>query len=155
LVVEELVTAMDLFPTVAGLVGAELPRDRILDGKDVWPLMAGRPGAVTPHDAFFYYWPDQLHAVRSGRWKLHVPHSYRTVEGGKLATRTFQGTYAQGKIGLSLFDVENDVGETTNLAHDNPEVVTRLMALIEQARDDLGDALTGREGRNVRPPGRV
>ena len=155
LVVEELVTAMDLFPTVAALVGAELPRDRILDGKDIWPLMAGRSGAVTPHDAFFYYWPDQLHAVRSGRWKLHVPHSYRTVDGGKLATRTFQGIYGQGKIGLSLFDLENDVGETTNLAHENPEVVTRLLALIEQARDDLGDALTGREGRNIRPPGRV
>ena len=136
-------------------MGAELPRDRILDGKDIWPLMAGRSGVVTPHDAFFYYWPDQLHAVRSGRWKLHVPHSYRTVEGGKLATRTFQGIYGQGKIGLSLFDLENDVGETTNLAHENPEVVMRLLALIEQARDDLGDALTGREGRNIRPPGRV
>jgi len=155
LVVDELVTAMDLFPTVAGLVGAELPRDRKLDGKDIWPLMSGRPGAVTPHDAFFYYWPDQLQAVRSGRWKLHVPHDYRTVEGGELATSTFQGTYGQAKIGLSLFDLENDVGETTNLADDYPEVVTRLMALIEQARDDLGDALTGREGRNVRPPGRV
>ena len=54
-----------------------------------------------------------------------------------------------------LYDLEADLGETTNLAHENPEVVMRLLALIEQARDALGAALTGREGRNIRPPGRV
>jgi len=63
---------MDLLPTIARITGAEVPQDRIIDGKDIWPLMSGVPDAVTPHEAFFYYWPDQLHAVRSGRWKLHV-----------------------------------------------------------------------------------
>ena len=155
LVSDELVTAMDLFPTIAAITGAEMPTDRIIDGKDIWPLMSGSPGATSPHEAFFYYWPDQLQAVRSGRWKLHVPHGYTSIEGAELATSTFQGTYARAEIGLALFDLEADIGETTNVADAHPEVVKRLMGLIERARDDLGDALTGREGRNVRPAGRA
>ena len=118
-------------------------------------MLSGAPGAESPHEAFFYYVRNELHAVRSGRWKLHVPHGYGTIEGAELRTSTFQGTYAQAEIGLSLFDLEADVGETTNVADEQPEVVERLMELIKQARDDLGDSLTDREGRNVRPPGRV
>ena len=155
LVSDELVTAMDLFPTIAGLTGAPIPTDRILDGKDIWPLMSGAPGAVSPHEAFFYFVRNELHAVRSGRWKLHVPHGYGTIEGADLRTPTFQGTYARAEIELSLFDLEADVGETANVAEGHPELVEQLMALIEQARDDLGDSLTDREGRNVRPPGRT
>ncbi len=155
LVSEEMVTTMDLLPTIARIAGAEVPQDRIIDGKDIWPLMSGVPDAVTPHEAFFYYWPDQLHAVRSGRWKLHVPHGYATIEGAELATATFQGTYAQASIGLSLFDLNIDIGETNNVANQHPEVVERLLVLIEQARDDLGDALTNQEGQNIRPAGRA
>jgi arylsulfatase A len=149
---DELATAMDLFPTIAGLTGAEIPTDRIIDGKDIWPLMSGTTGATSPHDAFFYYAGRQLQGVRSGRWKLHVPHGYASIEGAELATPSFQGTYAEAEIGLSLFDLDADIGETSNVADAHPEVVERLMELIEHARDDLGDGRT--EGRNVRPPGR-
>jgi arylsulfatase A-like enzyme len=64
---------MDLLPTFARLAGATLPKDRIIDGRDVWPLLSGRPDARSPHAAFYYYYMDQLQAVRSGRWKLHLP----------------------------------------------------------------------------------
>ncbi len=151
----EMVTAMDLFPTIARLAGAELPPNHILDGKDIGPLMTGQPGAKTPHEAFFYYQGRQLQAVRSGPWKLHVPHRYRSIDGARLATATHPGAYVQDSIGLALFDLENDLGETTNLAAQHPAVVERLMGLIERARNDLGDALTDREGANVRQPGRV
>jgi arylsulfatase A len=149
----EPVTTMDLLPTVAGLVGAQLPTDRILDGKDIWPVLAGDPEATTPHEAFFYYDCAQLQAVRSGRWKLHLPHSYQSIDGADLATPTFQGSYAQARIELSLFDLAVDVGETTNVADDHPDVVERLLQLAEQARSDLGDSLTDRAGENVRPAG--
>jgi hypothetical protein len=59
----------------------------------------------------------------------------------------------QKQIELSLFDLDADPGETTNVASKHPEVVTRMQAIAEQARDDLGDALTNRTGKNVRPPG--
>ena len=84
-----------------------------------------------------------------------MPHGYQTIEGADLATPMFHGIYAQAEIGLSLFDLEADIGETTNVADQYPQVVERLLGLIATARDDLGDSLTGREGRNVRPPGRA
>jgi arylsulfatase A len=67
---DELMTTMDLLPTFAKLAGAEIPTDRVIDGKDIWPVLAG--DAKTPHEAFYYHRRDDLAAVRSGDWKLHT-----------------------------------------------------------------------------------
>ncbi len=79
---------IDLLPTFARLAGADLPADRPIDGRDIWPLLSGRPGARSPHEALYFYWGRDLQAVRSGRWKLHLPHKYRSLKdrpgsGGK------------------------------------------------------------------------
>ena len=147
---DELVTSMDILPTVAGVVGTDLPAGRTLDGKDIWPILSGQPGATSPHETFVYYLRRELRAVRSGRWKLHLPHRYNTILGASLRTDTFQGTYAGAEIGLSLFDLGVDVGETTNVASQHPEVVQRLLEVAEDARADLGDSLTGRDGAGIR-----
>jgi arylsulfatase A len=152
-VCDELAGTIDVLPTMAKLIGADLPTDRIIDGKDIWPLLAGEPGAKTPHDAYFYYWGDELQAVRSGKWKLHFPHTYPKPnppgQGGK------PGPYKQMKTGTELYDLDADRGETTDVAAKHPEVVSRLQALAERCREDLGDSATGQKGKNVRPPGRV
>src|SRR3989475_4492633 len=152
-VCRELAATIDLLPTFARLAGAEVPRDRIIDGRDIWPLMTGQPGAKTPHEAYFYYWGKHLQAVRSGKWKLHLAHNYDQPDppghDGK------PGKYANRAIGVALFDLETDIGETNDLAGQHPEVVTRLQALAEKCRVDLGDSATGQEGNNVRPPGRL
>lgn len=152
IVSDELASTMDVLPTVAGLVGAELPDDRVIDGKDIWPLLSGQPGAKSPHEVFYYYWPSELRAVRSGKWKLHLPHQYTSIEGAQVATPTFHGIYSEAEIGLSLFNLDQDEGETTDVSDENPEVVERLLALAEAARKDLGDSLTGRTGAGVRKP---
>ena len=139
LVQGELATAMDILPTVAKLAGTEAPTDRILDGKDIWPLMSGQQGAKTPHDAFYYYRDERLQAVRSGEWKLHV---YRP---------NWEEDAAQHKP--LLFNLDSDIGERNNVAANHPDVVKRLEALAEHARKDLGDAATGRKGRNLLPVG--
>ncbi len=72
---------IDLLPTLAQLIGAQAPSDRIIDGLDIWPLISGAPGAKSPHEAFYFYWGPELQAVRSGRWKLHFPHAYRSLAG--------------------------------------------------------------------------
>lgn len=58
-------------------------------------------------------------------------------------------------IDLTLFDLKNDVGETTNVADQYPEVVQRLERFAEQAREDLGDKLTKRPGKGIRPAGKL
>ena len=140
---DELATTMDLLPTFARLAGAKPPRDRVIDGKDIWPLMSGEKGAKTPHEAFYYYQVDQLHAVRSGKWKLHLPLKMKRRNWGK----------GVPDAPVQLYDLQADIGETTNVADEHPEVVKRLLALAEKARQDLGDI--DRKGKNQRPAGWV
>jgi arylsulfatase A len=149
----EMALTMDLLPTLAKLSGAEVPKDRIIDGKDIWALISSQPGAKTPHEAFFYYWGQHLQAVRSGKWKLHFPHSYTKPEPPGGGSKP--GKYANKDIGLELFDLEKDVSEGRNVATENPELVKRLQALAERAREDLGDSETHRQGKNVRPAGQL
>jgi arylsulfatase len=154
-VVTEPVMTIDLLPTVAKLVGAGLP-ERPIDGKDVGPLLRAEPGAKCPHEAYyFYYHVNELHAVRSGKWKLILPHTYRTLKGQEPGRDGKPGRYVQQKVGQELYDLEADVGETTDVVAKHPDVVERLLGYAEKARADLGDALTERDGPGRREPGRV
>jgi arylsulfatase A len=154
-VCREMAMNIDLFPTVAGLLGAELPK-RKLDGLDIWPLLSGQAGAKNPHEAyFFYYANNELQAVRSGRWKLVLPHTYRTLEGHPGGHNGIPAQYAQIKItAAELYDLQKDPEERRNVSGDHQDLVRRLETLAEQCRDDLGDSLTGRKGAGVREPGR-
>ena len=145
-------TTMDILPTVAALCGGRLPENKI-DGRNITALLEGRelPGADSY--PFFYHRARNLQAVRLGRYKLHLPHRYASVDGAELATPTTPGRYKQRRIGLSLFDLETDIGETRNIADQHPELVERLTALCTAMRQELMD---GRKlGPGVRPPGRV
>jgi arylsulfatase A-like enzyme len=139
----ELCTAMDLLPTFSRLAGGGLPPGRLIDGYDAWALWSGRPGAKTPYEAFYYYYMDQLQAVRSGPWKLYLP----------LAAKRIDFRDGRQAFPAELYDLEADLGETENQAGRRPDIVARLSALADKAREDLGDS--GREGRNQRPAGRV
>ncbi len=153
---EEPAMTIDLLPTIARLIGAELPKHKI-DGLDVWPLIAGEPGAKNPHEAYYFYYADnQLQAVASGSKKLYLPHRYRTLAGRPGGRDGIPVKYEHRTLTEpELYDVVADISETTDIADENPEVVERLQAIVEQARKDLGDSLTKRKGNGVRPPGRV
>ncbi len=130
----ELTTSMDLYPTFAKLAGGNIPQARILDGKDITPILTGEAGAKTPHEAFFYRRASIFYAVRSGPWKLFVKD------------------YKQGKNNLpagTLFNLHDDIGETTDVSEANPDVVARLQKLAEASIADIGD---GRDnpGKNRR-----
>jgi arylsulfatase A-like enzyme len=143
----EMAATIDMLPTLAGLAGAKVPDDRIIDGKDIWPLMSGRPGAKTPREAYFYYRGYNLCAVRSGKWKLMLP-----VKGEK---KLIEGRDSPQAVAVELYDLRADIAEAHNVAGEHPDVVERLMGMIEQCREDLGDAATGVEGKNVRDCGWV
>jgi arylsulfatase A len=153
---DAMLMTIDLLPTIAGLVGAPLPRHPI-DGLDVWPLLAGKPGATNPHDAYVYYYEkNELQAVVSGdgRWKLQLPHTYRSLAGKPGGHGGSPSKYQQIKIKQpELYDLTSELGETTDLASRHPDVVKRLLAVAERARVELGDSLTKRQGRGVRPAG--
>ena len=59
--------------------------------------------------------------------------------------------YKQATTGLALYDLKNDIGETADVKDQHPEIVQRFGKAAEEARDDLGDKLTKRHGKNIRP----
>jgi len=146
---------IDILPTLASLAGAELPGHTI-DGHNIWPLLSGRQTAISPHDkdGYFMYYGRELQAVRSGRWKLHFPHGYRTLKGAP-GQDGLPGPYAQKRTGLELYDLDADLSETENLAGQYPEVVERLKQLADAARRELGDSRLKMTGKGVRPSGRL
>lgn len=155
---DAMLMTIDLLPTIAGFTGAKLSTNKI-DGLDVAPLITGVNGATNPHAGYaFYYEVNQLQAVTTsdGRWKLLFPHTYRTLGGRPGGTNGIPAKYEQRKMpGPELFDLQNDPGETKNVAAAQPEILTRLTAFAEKTRVDLGDKLLDRTGSGNREPGRI
>jgi arylsulfatase A len=156
---DDFLMTIDLLPTLAQRVGAPLPALPI-DGRDVWPLLAGQPGTSNPHDGYaLWYAQNELQAVVSGdgRWKLVLPHRYRTLGGRPGGTDGRPVRYDTVDLTApALYDLQADRAETTDRAADQPEVVTRLLAFAETCRADLGDTLTQRpKGAGSRTPGNV
>ena len=153
----DLFMTIDLFPTIARRIGAKLPPHKI-DGRDVWPILSGQPRARNPHRAYwFYYETNDLQAVVSGdgRWKLQLPHVYRTLDEQPGGRDGLPAPYEQRRIEQAkLYDLVNDIGERADVADHFPNIVQRLEAEADKARKELGDTLTQRVGRAVRQPGR-
>lgn len=125
--------SIDLLPTMARLAGAALPKNPV-DGKSVWDLITDKPDATNPHEFYPFSTGRTFEGVISGdgRWKLHLPHAYRTlVEAGNDG---MAGKYRQARIDLSLFDMEADPFETTNVIGRFPEVASRLKGYAERHR---------------------
>lgn len=136
---DELVTGIDLLPTFAALAGAPAVQDRVIDGFDLSALLLGK-GTDSRRESFFYYVGSHLDAVRDRRWKLVVGRH----------------GWSGGDAGLcELYDLQNDIGETTNVAEQHPQIVRELSTRLDRCRDDLGDATTGAAGSNCRPVGVV
>ena len=142
---------IDILPTVAELIGAQLP-DHKIDGKSIVNLVTGK-NDKSPQEAYYFYYGQQLQAIRMGKWKLHFPHGYRTMAGRPGGTGGIPTKYSQAKIGLSLFNLEEDIGESTDVKAKHPKVVSKMQALGQAMRKELGDQ--GKKGSGQREAGRL
>jgi arylsulfatase len=129
----EMLTSMDLLPTFAHLAQASLPNDRTMDGVNVWAVVSGKADAENPRQTLFYYCYSHLQAVRQGHWKMVLPRREKPPWCSWSARMVDEVPH------VSLFDLRTDLGETTDVAREHPEVVADLMRLIEEARTELGD----------------
>jgi arylsulfatase A-like enzyme len=141
---DALVANIDIVPTLLAATQSAAPKNEI-DGVSFLPVLkAEKP---TTRDSFAYYYGDRLEAVRKGKWKLHLPHAYRSyvdmipAERDGLPAKTHQR-----QIGLSLYDLDKDPGEKEDLSGANPEVVKELQAFAESERKrlDAGKRPVGR-----------
>ncbi|QDU38625.1 Arylsulfatase [Maioricimonas rarisocia] len=124
-VCDQVVSSVDLLPTIASLVDADLPPHPI-DGLDVSALL-NDPTSPSPHDeaGYFYYRNNRIEAVRLGKWKLRIPGPPRR----NAARRKPQP--------VELYNLDEDISETTNLAEEHPEVVEQLEQLAAEYDADL------------------
>jgi arylsulfatase A-like enzyme len=141
---DEIVTNMDILPTICRLNGIQLPENKI-DGKCISEILKGEPGAKSPHDAFYYYNGSNLEAVRSGKWKIHFAHNYRSVL--KPGFNGDIGSYHFPKQEEALYNLETNPGENINLKEEYIEVFERLKKMGEIFDADLK--------QNTRPPGHI
>lgn len=145
----KLASTLDILPTFAALAGTTPPNDRVIDGEDISHLFHGDFDKANATKAFYYYLRVHLQAVRQGQWKLHLPRNKEPIGAAPFSRNAHIGP--DDRIGFSkpfLVDLKNDLGETTDVADKNPEVVNRLLTLAESMREDLGDF--DRVGKNMR-----
>ncbi|MEI7459106.1 MAG: sulfatase [Pirellula sp.] len=172
-VCREPLMTIDLLPTVASWIDAPMSNLKI-DGKDISNCLFGDVDATSPHDSFWFYSGTELHAIRSGDWKLHVPHNYLSVDGepgkngkpagyGRLVPKAITQSGVAGiasrhgyrieKQGLALYNLANDPSESIDVSESNRAVVERLLSIAQEARKSLGDSILGIAGSQVRPCG--
>lgn len=146
---------IDILPTIAKLTDAKLPKNKI-DGKNVWEIWTGESDQ-SPHEAYyFYYRVNELHGIRYKKWKLYFPHKYRTLNGRKGGENGQPADYENHNFDeIELYDLSTDIGETTNIAAENPEIVKKIKFLGDKIREELGDSLTDKIGKENRPIGKV
>lgn len=129
-VCDALASTMDLYPTLARLAGADLPADRVIDGRDITPLFHGEAGAKSPHEQFIYYVREgKTGGIRVGDWKLLVD-----VKAGPW-----------NHTGEALYNLAEDPSEQKDLAAERPEKAAELRTKLEAADGELR--------RNARPAG--
>lgn len=139
---DELATTMDFLPTFTTLAGGTVRH--AIDGHDISALLSDDRVAESPYEVFYYYYRDQLQAVRQGPWKLFVP-----VKSFVRHPHFKKGRSAEPL----LFNVVEDVSSANNVAEQHPAIVNRLSILADAARRDLGD--TGVRGIGQRAIGRI
>lgn len=123
--------SIDLLPTLCHLTGTPLP-DNEIDGKNVWDLLLAEEEAENPHDYYPLSNNAQFQGIVSsdGKWKLFLPHSYRTlVSGGKDG---IPGKYRQQEIDTTLFDLVHDPYEKSNVLHLYPEIAAEMIRMAEE-----------------------
>lgn len=118
-------STLDLYPSFLGLAGRALPGGRTIDGRDIRGVLLKDPASsenpsVSPEDCPFFYYGGRntVHAVRKGKWKLHIRTSSQTGVD-----------YFNGKLPL-LFDLESDPSEKYDLSEKYPDKVKELQAEI-------------------------
>ena len=141
-VCNKLSCTIDILPTLAEIVGAELP-EHAIDGVDVGELWRGNVEAEPRSDLWYYFGKNNLNAVRKGNWKLVFPHTFRSYQ-------TLPGNDGHGGPrlaitvdSLELYNLMRDPGEAYNVIDLYPEIVEQLQEVAESARKELGDLNLG------------
>lgn len=133
---------IDLLPTAVALAGGTVPAEPVIDGRDIAPLLFGKT-TQSPREAHYYFANYNLQAVRQGPWKLAIAAQPEGMGKGVAKDATNQTP--------RLYNLDQEIGERTNVAEKHPEVVARLQALAAKMDAEIG----GKNPNARRPAGEV
>lgn len=102
--VDEVIHVVDIYPTLVALAGAQLGKNKPLDGVNVWPTIS--EGDPSPRSEVVYNIEPFRAGIREGDWKL----IWRTPL----------------PAAVELYNIAQDPSEKINLAAANPDKVTAL-----------------------------
>ncbi|MBX3239270.1 MAG: sulfatase [Chitinophagaceae bacterium] len=148
----QLVSHIDVLATLAAITGAPMP-NHTTDGISFLKILKDKT-ALSDREVFYYYYGNnRLEGVRYKQWKLVLPHPSRAYEKGIPGTGGVAGpTPEADPVELALYNLTHDPGERYDVKEQNPDILQKLLSLAEEARRDLGDALTNTEGTGIRKP---
>ena len=150
-----LASGIDILPTLAEIANAPLPTNKI-DGVSLLPILKGDLDAKPRETFLYYYRTNSLQAIRHGNWKLVFPHPGRTYQNFEPGVDGQPGEVNQNfNHPGGLYDLRRDPGERYDLSEYHPDIVDKLNNIANEAREDLGDDLSGKKGAGRREPGRV
>ena len=115
---DEIVHAMDLFPSFAKIAGGTVPKDRVIDGVDQSALLLGKE-KKSARDGFVVYMGKKIFAVKWQNWKLH----FNELESWSEDTITYEMP--------KVYNLYSDPGETNNVLFPNTWVPQVALPLLE------------------------
>ena len=129
-----MINLVDLYATVAELLGEELPAPRLAaaDGVIAAPdsvsflRLLRDPGAPGPRASMILHSAKGVFAIRQGPWKYIEGKPFGEVPPAQLKNNP--------EFRAQLYNLARDPGETNNVLEQFPEEAERLAALLEQQR---------------------
>lgn len=147
----QLLTNMDLLPTIVNITRAAKPTKKI-DGVDFTELLLGNAQRSPRDELAYYHNKNNLKAIRKGKWKLVFPAETETYEApATIGGDRYPGKYATVKVPLALYNLAIDPGEDRDVKDQYPEIVKQLQEVADKYRRMLGDGLNNIEGTEIRP----
>lgn len=151
----DLMSNIDILPTLTELTGAPQPKLKT-DGLSMVPILKGEHKGAIRESLCLYYHKNSMEAVTDGRYKLIFPHKYVSYETNIPGNDGRPGELGKKEItSCELYDLRRDPGERVNVISQHPDIVEKLSKIANDYREELGDDLTGKEGKNRREPGKV
>jgi arylsulfatase A len=160
---DEPVCGVDFLPTVCRITGIDPPRDRPLDGASFLPALEGKPIArSTP-----LYWHFNRAegkpkvAMRVGDWKILATLDKNPLRPSNDITEADERDFKTAELAeFSLYNLRRDIGETTNLAAQEPAKLAELKTLLQAKYHEVRDQspvwpawkFTGAEGKRIQWP---
>lgn len=127
---DEVMCSTDLLATLAGLLGQPLPEGAGEDSYNLWPAFIGESRGAPIREYTIHHSLDGYFAVRQGKWK----YTPQLGSGGFTQPKSIEP--GPGEAPGTLYDLENDPGETKNLHKEFPDVVKELGKILKSARND-------------------